>query len=217
MSEEKERTQSYFDGKFWPFLGWTLLAGLIISVSLGIAAPWAVCMLNRWYCKHKVVNGRRMMFDGKGGELFGKYIIWFLLSIVTLGIYSFVAAVKLVKWEVEHIHFEDAPEESVSMFDGKFWPYWGWTLLAGLIASVSFGIAAPWAVVMLDNYLIPHQVIDGKRLTFDGKGGQLFGKYIIWFLLTIVTFGIYGLVLPIKMLRWETEHMSFEELEAPQE
>ena len=37
-------------------------------------------------------------------------------------------------------------------------------------------------------------------------GGQLFGNYIKWFLLTIITLGIYSLWLSIKMKQWVTKH-----------
>lgn len=37
-------------------------------------------------------------------------------------------------------------------------------------------------------------------------GSQLFGNYIKWFLLTIITFGIYGFWLDIKMKQWITKH-----------
>ena len=43
-------------------------------------------------------------------------------------------------------------------------------------------------------------------MKFDGTGAQLFGSYIKWFLLSIVTFGIYTLWLPIKMQQWITKH-----------
>lgn len=43
-------------------------------------------------------------FDGGGTALFGKYIIWFLLTIVTFGIYGLWVSVKLVKWVVAHTH-----------------------------------------------------------------------------------------------------------------
>ena len=51
-----------------------------------------------------------------------------------------------------------------------------------------------------------HTVIDGSRLVFDGTGSQLFGNYIKWFLLTIITFGIYGFWLSIKMKQWVVKH-----------
>ncbi|EKA04629.1 hypothetical protein GMD1S_06982 [Streptococcus sp. GMD1S] len=34
--------------------------------------------------------------------------------------------------------------------------------------------------------------MDEQRLYFDGTGAQLFGNWIKGFLLTIITFGIYG-------------------------
>ena len=51
-----------------------------------------------------------------------------------------------------------------------------------------------------------HTVVDGQRLYFDGTGAQLFGNWIKWFLLTIITFGIYGFWLQIKMKQWIVEH-----------
>jgi uncharacterized membrane protein YjgN (DUF898 family) len=58
--------------------------------------------------------------------------------------------------------------------------------------------------------------IDGKKLTFDGKGIQLFGNYIKWLLLTVITIGIYSLWLGIKMKQWVVKHTHFvPEVEAP--
>lgn len=56
--------------------------------------------------KHTVIDGKRLVFDGKGVQLFGQYIKWFLLSIITLGIYSFWLNIKMKQWVVSHTHHE---------------------------------------------------------------------------------------------------------------
>ena len=39
---------------------------------------------------------------------------------------------------------------------------------------------------------------------------QLFGNYIKWLLLTLITFGIYSFWLTIKMKQWVTKHTHME-------
>ena len=57
---------SYFDGGFWGNLGYTILVGLVSSLTLGIAFPWMCCLYQNWKASHTVVCGKRMYFDGKG-------------------------------------------------------------------------------------------------------------------------------------------------------
>lgn len=103
---EKEYTEkSYFDGTLLQFIGKSILAALITILSLGIAVPWAVCLIYDWETKHTVIEGKRLSFDGTGTQLFGNYIKWFFLTIITLGIYSFWLSIKLKKWIVKHTHF----------------------------------------------------------------------------------------------------------------
>ena len=83
------RTDSYFDGGLLELIGWKFLAGLITIITLGIGRPWAKCMIYSWQFKHTVYNGKRLKFEGTGGDLFVQYFKWILLSIVTLGIYLF--------------------------------------------------------------------------------------------------------------------------------
>ena len=63
---------------------------------------------------------------------------------------------------------------------------------------------------MLENWKVKHTVIEGKRLCFDGSATQLFGNWIKWLLLTVITLGIYGLWVRIKMTQWVTKHTHFE-------
>ena len=39
-------------------------------------------------------------------QLFGNYIKWFLLTIITLGIYGFWLNIKMKAWVVSHTHIE---------------------------------------------------------------------------------------------------------------
>ena len=62
-------------------------------------------MVYRWEAKHTVINGHRLTFTGTAVQLFGKWIVWMLLTIVTIGIYGFWVSIKLKKWKVSHTHF----------------------------------------------------------------------------------------------------------------
>ena len=95
---------SKFSGGLLGLIGITILQSLIIGFTLGIAAPWAVCLKERWVAKHTTIDGRQVTFDGTGGQLFGNYIKWFLLSIITVGIYSLWLGINMKKWVVKHTH-----------------------------------------------------------------------------------------------------------------
>ena len=99
--------ESYFDGKLLQYIGWSFVAGLISACTLGLAAPWGLCMLYSWELKHTVINGHRLRFTGTGMQLWGNWIKWFLLTIITLGIYGFWLNIKLTQWKVKHTEFEN--------------------------------------------------------------------------------------------------------------
>ena len=94
-----------FDGKARNYFFVGLAAFLISTLTLGIAFPWAVVMIQRWKASHTIIEGRRLRFYGSGGELFGKYIVWWFLTIITLGIYSIAVYPRFVKWITERTDF----------------------------------------------------------------------------------------------------------------
>ena len=99
------RDDSLFDGGLLEYVAWAILGGILTAITLGIAFPWAACMMYRWETNHTVVNGHRLVFEGTGAQLFGNWIKWLLLTIITLGIYSFWVHIKLRQWRAKHTHF----------------------------------------------------------------------------------------------------------------
>ena len=98
--------ESKFTGTLAGLIGINIVQLLLTFFTLGIGAPWAMCIKQRWLAKHTVIDGRRHRFDGTGGQLFGKYILWFLLLIVTFGIYGFWLNINMHKWMTAHTHHE---------------------------------------------------------------------------------------------------------------
>lgn len=96
--------ESYFDGGVLDYIGYSILAAIICELTLGIATPWAVCMMQNWKTKHTIVGGQRLYFDRTGAQLFGNWIKWFLLTIITFGIYGFWLQIKMEQWIVKHTH-----------------------------------------------------------------------------------------------------------------
>ena len=96
--------KSKFTGGIIEMIGISVLSALITAFTFGLAAPWAVCMYQRWLTNHTIVDGKQLHFDGTGMQLFGNYIKWFLLTLVTFGIYGFWLTIKMQQWIVSHTH-----------------------------------------------------------------------------------------------------------------
>ncbi len=96
--------ESKFNGGLLGLIGVNILQYILIVITLGFGTPWAICIKEKWIAKHTVIDGRQLVFDGKGGQLFGNFIKWELLSIITLGIYSFWLGINMKKWVVKHTH-----------------------------------------------------------------------------------------------------------------
>jgi uncharacterized membrane protein YjgN (DUF898 family) len=97
-----------FDGGAGNYLGTAILAFLVTLVSLGLATPFAIVLRHRWRAKHTYVDGRRLVFRGTGMSLFGNWLKWFFLTLITIGIYSFWVVPRLTKWIVENTDFDPA-------------------------------------------------------------------------------------------------------------
>lgn len=99
------QNNSVFTGGLLGLIGVNLWQVILIAVTLGICAPWAICFKERWIAKHTYIDGRQLHFDGTGSQLFGNYIKWFLLTLITFGIYGFWLDIKMKQWIVKHTHF----------------------------------------------------------------------------------------------------------------
>ena len=85
-----------------------LLYGCIFLIPCILSAPFAFCctycIKKSWNVRHTVIDGYELVFDGNAIQLLGKVLVWLLLTIVTLGIYSWWIVIKLKQWGMEHTH-----------------------------------------------------------------------------------------------------------------
>lgn len=98
--------KSYFDGGLFQLIGYRILGIIVTVFTLGICYPLAFTMVYRWEAKHTVIEGRRLRFEGSALGLFGHWIKWWLLTIITFGIYGFWLSIKLKQWITSHTYFE---------------------------------------------------------------------------------------------------------------
>lgn len=90
----------------------------------------------------------------------------------------------------------------------------------GVLAFFMLFLGLAWATVISLRWQYRHTVIDGKRLVFKGKKTALWGNFLKWLFLTVLTLTIYGLWVGIKMQRWvisNVETVKDEEKEHPEQ
>jgi uncharacterized membrane protein YjgN (DUF898 family) len=95
--------ESKFSGSVLHIFLFCIWAPILLTITLCLATPFVLCTVIRWICKNSTIGGKRYAFKGTAGGLFGRWIVWFLLSIITLGIYSFWATRNQIRWVVENI------------------------------------------------------------------------------------------------------------------
>lgn len=156
----------------------------------------------------------RLSFHGTGGELFLVYLKIVLLSIVTLGIYSFWGRTQLRQYFAENSRFDNISfaysGTGLELFTGwmkalgvilvLFAQVFVFTVLLGdklglVVGMVVFYtamlIAIPLAMVGAWRYRMSRTSLRGIRFSFRGDLVSFIKVYIPGVLLTIITLGIY--------------------------
>lgn len=207
-----DQGHSQFDGSGLELFGYTLLASLVCVITCGIAAPWMICKIYKWRVSHTVINGKRLTFTGSGGSLLGHWILWEILTVVTCGIYSAFVHVALRKWEMSHTYIDGEPivaNGNESYFDGGSFAYFGYAIISGLLLIITFGLAYPWVMAMLQKWDTKHQVINSRRLEFSGSGLGFLGEFLIIFILSAITCGIYAPWGTVRLNKYIIRHTDF--------
>lgn len=187
----------------------SLYAGFLVLISFGLLMPYVLCMNNRFVSSNTYINGERLVFSGKALQLFGKFLLWWVLTIITLGLYGIWLTISVKKWTIKHTHFRNV-RQGTSNFDGSTFGYVLRLFGFILVSFLTLGIGSFWAHCAMQKYLAAHTVIDGVRLKFTGTAMQYFGKRIMWLFFTVITFGIYSLWLTIKTKQWTVKHTKFD-------
>jgi uncharacterized membrane protein YjgN (DUF898 family) len=104
--------QFAFDGGAATYVGTGILSVLITVFTLGICYPFALVLRERWRAKHSYIDGHQLQFTGSAWSLFGNWIKWFALIVITLGIYGFWVGPRIARWRWEHTGFA-APVHAV--------------------------------------------------------------------------------------------------------
>lgn len=201
---------SVFRGEAFEDFFRSLLVLIVSIVTLGLAYPAIKCWYLRWEISNTYINSRKLSFDGNAKQLYGNYINWFLLCIVTLGVYAvFFMPLNMERWITKHTHFEGLSGES--KFDGSILGLFGVTLVSRLIVIFTLGIGISWAMCYKQRWLQAHRIVDGHGFYFEGSGAQLIWKIILWLFLSLITLGIFGIWMANRLKKWNIAHTFVQE------
>lgn len=80
-----------------------------------------------------------------------------------------------------------------------------------IICFFTLGLGYPIAVVFKEKWKCEKTYINGQKLKFTGTASNLFIEFIKWVLLSIITFGIYIIWIPVQKQKWKIRNTHFEQ------
>ena len=206
-----------FSGTGGEMLGKMFVGFLLTGITFGIYLPWFLAGFYR-YIYSKTTFGPtakgnvRFEFTGTGGELFVTFLIGYLLTIVTLGIYSPWFITNLIRYYADHsvATTEDGTRYQLK-YDGTGGSMLVTILVGGLLCAVTLYIYMPWFMCKLQKAIYSQMRIleNGQQaggLDFVGNGGDLFGQYLVGAILTGITFGIYFAWFQVRLNKFFMSH-----------
>ena len=105
--EGSPETLGQFDGSSIEYLGYAIVRGILLILTLGLAGPWTLTMIQKWETRHECVGRDRLYYDGTALGILGQYLIVFILTVITCGIYSSWGIVRINKYIYSHTHVQE--------------------------------------------------------------------------------------------------------------
>lgn len=85
--------------------------GVFAFFMLWLSLAWATVISLRWQYRHTVIGGKRLVFKGKKTALWGNYLKWFFLTVLTLTIYGLWLGIKMQKWVIKNVETVESKEK----------------------------------------------------------------------------------------------------------
>lgn len=210
---------------------------LLRIVTLNIYHFWAKTRVRRYLWSQLSFDGERFEYTGQGMELFlgflkalgvliligiGVGILATLLAmidpsltvvsivivylgflfLVGVGIYgAWRYVLSRTRWR--SIRFAQA---------GSAYKYGALMLGYTLLTVITLGFYMPFMRNELNNYMLGNMYYGNERVEYFGKGKDLFGRYIMSFLLTIPTLGLIWFWYMAAEARYVFEHTRFQQM-----
>lgn len=173
-----------FIGKGGELLGLLLTNWLLNIVTIGFYYPWARVKTIKFYWRNTLINDTPFEFTGTGKEIFRAYI---KLLIVAILFYSLLAYAKFTK----NINLQ------VSVF---------------MLAGLSILAIIPLAVHGALRYRAARTTWRGIHMGYRGERWQLYTDFVVGYLLTVLTFGIYSSWFISRLRTYIIENLRFGNL-----
>lgn len=203
---DENNGESRFVGTTFSYFFHLLLWKFLMIITFRLAYPFVIVMQEKYLAKRTYTSNNKNEFDGNGAQLIGKYILWLFLSIITFGIFYIVLAARVIKWKVSHTHFEES-EIKESHYDGSGVVRFFLNMGLAILTIITLTLAYPFKIATMNRYDAKHMIVDKNRLKFTGTAMQYIGRHIAWTLLSIITFGIYYMFVPLRKQKWIRSHI----------
>lgn len=173
-------------------------------------------------------DGKRLSFHGDGGTLFGIYLMSALLSMITLGIYSFWGRTKVraylwgqTEFDGDRFAYHGTGQELFIGWLKVVGVFFGlWLAMFGLIMALGEGGAiivpllfwgvifalVPVAMIGARRYRLSRSSWRGVRFSLRAKTGDFVKLYLGGLALTVLTLGLYGPYFQTNVRKFLTEH-----------
>jgi uncharacterized membrane protein YjgN (DUF898 family) len=201
----------------------TFLVGYLLTlITIGIYTPWFMVKLIKFFANNTTAAAQdgtryRLNFEGTGGELFVTFLVGMLLSMITLYIYMpwFMCKLRKVLYTRTAILENEQPVGNLD-FEGTGGQLFVTGLVGMLLCAVTLYIYMPWFQVKLTKFWAENTRIhyQGRVFAgaFHGTGGEYFVTFLVGYLLTLVTIGIYMPWFMVKLWKFDFNNHEFSEI-----
>ncbi|MDD5306130.1 MAG: DUF898 family protein [Deltaproteobacteria bacterium] len=193
------------------------LVGILLTmITFGIYAPWFVVSLLKYVLEHTRMRGTdkgmlKLDFKGTGGRLFVINLVGGLLTLVTFGIYGAWFVAKLLHYIAENTEARAEDGTTYALrFNGTGGTIFVTYLVGMLLTMITFGIYGAWFCCKLTKVIFSNtEILQGGQphatIDFVATGGSLFVTFLVGYLLTLVTLGIYACWFQVKLYKFFSE------------
>lgn len=162
-------------------------------MSLFLLLPYTYVLKKKYVLNNTYIDGKFLDFKGKISTAYKKFSLYFLLCIITLGIFYFFLKGKLMKWEVENTCYANSILPRKSYFDYSYKDYAIVAVNSFIYSLITLGFGVPHAMILKSKTKYNHMILEGESMKFIATNRQAFENYFKTYFLIIFSLGLYKL------------------------